>query len=84
MLDNLMAIGNFTSKSAYIEEMIFAVEDIFAAFYTFHKVSEQASTDADKNLTWSMFTQYLLALLRRLGWAGYRDQQESMKKGERK
>jgi len=81
MLERLMALANFTSKSAYIEEMIFAIEDIFASFYTYYQVSEQVSTGADKSLTWSMFTQYLLALLRRLGWASYRDQQKLMKKG---
>jgi hypothetical protein len=81
LLEDLMALGNYTSKSAYMEAMIFAIEDIFSAFYTDYELSKKASTSEEKLLVYSMFTQYLLAIVRRLGWASYRDNRDAMKKG---
>ena len=71
MLENLMVWAKYTSKSAYIEEMVMAIEDIFAAYYTFYKTSEKTKTAGEQHITWTMFSQYLVALLRRLGWVGY-------------
>lgn len=80
MLEDLMALGKYTSKSAYIEQLIMATEDIFAAFYTFHKLSKMQSSAEAKQGTWSMFTQYLLAVVRRLGWVEYRDLKDAEEK----
>ena len=82
MLERLMEMANYTSKSGYIEEMIMAIEDIFSAYYTHHKMREKASTAKEKNLVSTFLSHYLLSPLRRLGWAAFRDYQDSMKKGE--
>lgn len=82
MLQNLMYLGNYTSKSAYIEEMIYTIEDIFAGYYTYHEESKKAKTDSEKLIVLAMFKQYLLSPLRRLGWVGYRDEQASKEKAK--
>jgi len=82
MLQGLMIWGNYRSKSAYIEEMIFAIEDIFSAYYTNYKMIKKAKTDKEKKMIAVLFDQYLLPVLRRLGWPGYRDQRKATEKKE--
>jgi hypothetical protein len=77
MLESLMELGNYTSKSAYVEEMINAIEDIFSSYYMYHKLSQEAKIDSEKLLIYAMFMQYLLSPLRRLGWVAYRNRQDS-------
>jgi len=84
MLGSLMAWANYTSRSAYIEEMIMAMEDVFAAFYAFDKTSKKAKTDGERNITWLMFSQYLVALLRRLGWQSYRRELQKVEQNKGK
>ena len=79
MLKALMEFGRYTSKSAYIEEMIMAIESIFAGYYTYYKISLKTETDKEKLRIWEMFSQYMLALLRRLGWVAYRKLQDEEK-----
>jgi Arc/MetJ-type ribon-helix-helix transcriptional regulator len=79
MLESLMELGNYTSKSAYIEEMINAIEDIFSSYYTHHRLSQEAKNDSEKLIMYAMFIQYLLSPLRRLGWVAYRDYRDSKK-----
>lgn len=78
MLGNLMTWTNYTSKSAFIEEMIMSVENILMAYYTHQNILKQTKTDGEKLIESQMFDQYLLALINRLGWAGYRDYRKSI------
>ena len=80
MLDALMKMANYTSKSGYIEEMIMAIEDIFSAYYTHHEMRKKANTPEEKSLVSTFLSHYLLSPLRRLGWAAYRDFRDSEKK----
>lgn len=82
MLESLMALGNYTSKSAYIGEMINVIEDIFSSYYTYHKLSQESKNDSEKLLVYAMFKQYLLSPLRRLGWVAYRDQLDLKEKAK--
>lgn len=82
MLEYLMELGNYTSKSAYIEELINTIEDIFASYYTYHKLGEESKNDGERFLVFAMFKQYLLSPLRRLGWVAYREEQDSKDKSK--
>ena len=73
ILEYLMGLGNYTSKSAYIQEMIFGVEDILSSFYMYMTKVEESNTDKEKLLHYVAFSHYLMSILRRLGLAGYID-----------
>lgn len=73
MLEYLMGLANYTSKSAYIQEMIFGVEDILSSYYMYITNVEKSNTDKEKLLFYTAFSHYLMSILRRLGLVGYRD-----------
>jgi len=71
MLEYLIGLGYYTSKSGYIHEMIFGVEDIISSFYMYMNKVEEANTDKEKMLHYAAFSHYLMSILRRLGLVGY-------------
>ncbi len=74
-LEALMQLGDYSSKSRYVEELINAVDDIMELYYLnsmVKKARAQSTEYANEILVHAM-----LPVLRRLGWPEYRDARDA-------